>query len=102
MDIVSYRLAKYVGSYAVALGRLDALAFTAGIGENAPRLRAEVIGRLGLLGMRLDVARNDSGPPERVITSEDSAIPAWVVPTNEELEIARQTAALTVSPPASP
>ncbi|MBK8469363.1 MAG: acetate kinase [Actinomycetales bacterium] len=102
LDIVSYRLAKYVGSYAVALGRLDALAFTAGIGENAPRLRAEVIGRLGLLGMRLDVARNDSGPPERVITSEDSAIPAWVVPTNEELEIARQTAALTVSPPASP
>ena len=94
LDIVSYRIAKYVGSYAVALGRLDGIAFTAGIGEHSPRLRAEVLARLGLLGIRVDPDRNAGGPPERVVTSDDSAVPAWVVPTNEELEIARQTLAV--------
>ncbi len=94
LDIVSYRIAKYVGSYAVALGRLDGIAFTAGIGEHSARLRAPVLARLGLLGIRLDPARNASGPPERVVTRDDSAVPAWVVPTNEELEIARQTLAV--------
>ncbi len=94
LDVVSYRIAKYVGAYAVALGRLDALAFTAGIGEHSPRLRAEVCDRLGLLGIRLDLARNDAGAAERVISSDDSLVPVWVVPTAEELEIARQTMAV--------
>ncbi|HOA58268.1 MAG TPA: acetate kinase [Dermatophilaceae bacterium] len=94
LDIVTYRIAKYVGSYAVALGRLDGIAFTAGIGEHSPRLRAEVLARLGMLGIRVDPDRNSGGPAERVVTSDDSAVPAWVVPTNEELEIARQTLAV--------
>ena len=81
-------------SYAVALGRLDGIAFTAGIGEHSPRLRAEVLARLGLLGIRVDADRNAGGPSERVVTADDSAVPAWVVPTNEELEIARQTLAV--------
>ncbi len=94
LDIVAYRIAKYVGAYAVALGRLDGLAFTAGIGEHSPTLRAAVLNRLGLLGMRVDPGRNEEGPAERVVTTQDSAVPAWVVPTNEELEIARQTVAV--------
>lgn len=94
LDIVAYRIAKYVGAYAVALGRLDGLAFTAGIGEHSPTLRAAVLNRLGLLGMRVDPGRNEEGPAERVVTTQDSAVPAWVVPTNEELEIARQAVAV--------
>jgi acetate kinase len=90
-DVVTYRLAKYVGAYAVALGRLDVLAFTAGIGEHSPVLRSAVVERLGLLGARLDPAANESGRGERRISAPDSVIDVWVIPTNEELEIARQT-----------
>ena len=53
-----------------------------------------MLARLGLLGIRVDADRNADGPSERVVTSDDSAVPAWVVPTNEELEIARQTLAV--------
>ncbi len=94
LDIVTYRLAKYVGAYAVALGRLDALAFTAGIGEHSPRLRAEVVGRLGVLGLRIDHSRNETGSGERVVSTDDSAAAVLVIPTNEELQIARQTVAV--------
>jgi len=90
-DVVVYRLAKYVGAYAVALGRLDLLAFTAGIGERSSALRAAVVERLRLLGGRLDDAANDAGSGERRISGPDSGIDVWVIPTNEELEIARQT-----------
>lgn len=90
-DVVAYRLAKYVGGYAVALGRLDVLAFTAGIGEHSPPLRAGVVHRLGLLGARLDANANETGHGERRISARDSVIDVWVIPTNEELEIARQT-----------
>ena len=90
-DVVAYRLAKYVGAYAVALGSLDVLAFTAGIGEHSPVLRAAVVERLGLLGARVAAEANESGSGERRISAPDSAIDVWVIPTNEELEIARQT-----------
>jgi acetate kinase len=87
---MAYRLRKYVGAYAVALGRLDAIAFTGGIGERSARVRAEVLLGLGLLGVELDPAANarDDGT-ERLVTSPDSRVAAYVVPTNEELEIAR-------------
>ncbi len=91
VDVVAYRLAKYVGAYAVALGRLDAIAFTAGIGEHSALLRQAVVERLGLLGLRLDRDRNETGSGERIVSADDSASPVLVVPTNEELEIARQT-----------
>jgi acetate kinase len=94
-DVTAYRLRKYIGAYAVALGRLDAVVFTAGIGEHASRLRAAVCHGLGILGVELDEEANlapDGG--ERRISTPGSAVAVLVVPTNEELEIARQTAAL--------
>lgn len=89
LEVMTYRVRKYIGSYAVALGRVDALAFTGGIGENSPTVRARVLGGLGVLGVELDAAANDAGLSERLVTGVSSRIPAWVVPTNEELEIAR-------------
>lgn len=98
-DVVVHRLVKYVGAYAVGLGRVDALVFTAGIGENGPLMRAAVLERLGLLGVRLDAAANATGAGERTITTADSAFPALVIPTNEELEIAEQAATLVRTRP---
>lgn len=91
-DVVLHRLLKYVGAYAVGLGRVDALVLTGGIGEHAAPLRAALIGRLQLLGMVLDEAANAASSGERAITTAASAVPALVIPTNEELEIARQAA----------
>ena len=88
-DVMVYRLRKYLGAYAVALGRVDAIAFTGGIGENSVAVRAAVLSGLAALGVVLDEAANAHGAPERLVTSADSRIPAYVVPTNEELEIAR-------------
>jgi acetate kinase len=94
-DVTAYRLRKYIGAYAVALGRLDAVVFTAGIGEHAPRLRAAVCHGLGILGVELDDEANLApGGGERRISTPSSAVAVLVVPTNEELEIARQAAAL--------
>ena len=89
VDVMVHRLRKYIGAYAVVLGRVDALAFTGGIGENSSLVRAEVLSGLGVLGVELDTGANDEGEPERRVTTDGSRIPAWVVPTNEELEIAR-------------
>ena len=89
VDVMVHRLRKYVGAYAVLLGRVDAIAFTGGIGENSSLVRAEVLGGLGILGVELDADANEEGPPERLVTTSTSRIPAWVVPTDEELEIAR-------------
>ena len=88
-DVMVYRLRKYVGAYAVALGRVDAIAFTGGIGENSVAVRAAVLSGLGALGVVPDHDANAGGDPERLVNAADSRIPAYVVPTNEELEIAR-------------
>ena len=94
-DVTAYRLRKYIGAYAVALGRLDAVVFTAGIGEHAPRLRAAVCHDLGILGVELDEEANlAAGSGERRISTEASTTSVLVIPTNEELEIATQAAAL--------
>jgi acetate kinase len=94
-DVTTYRLRKYIGAYAVALGRLDALVFTAGVGEHSPRLRAAVCHGLGMLGVELDDEANlAAGKGERRISTQASGVTVLVVPTNEELEIARQTVAL--------
>ena len=89
VDVMVHRLRKYVGGYAVTLGRVDAIAFTGGIGERSPLVRGLVLDGLGILGVELDRSANEAGKPERVVTTSSSRIPAWVVPTNEELEIAR-------------
>ena len=93
LDITSYRLAKYIGGYHVAVGGAQALVFTAGIGENSADFRALVASRLGALGVKLDDAANlvRSGDP-RVISAPDSLIPVLVVPTDEEQAIAEASA----------
>ncbi len=92
-DVTVHRLRKYVGAYAAVLGRLDALAFTGGIGERSPAVRAAVVDGLGVLGLRLDAAANadGGGPAERLVSAPDSSGQVWVVPTDEEREIARAT-----------
>ena len=85
-----YCVVKYVGAYAAVLGGLDALVFTAGIGENAPRIRAAVCERLGWLGA--DPGRGGAMTRTgRAYPSEDSRVSAWVIPTDEELMIAQHT-----------
>ena len=92
IEICCYRICKYIGAYYVALGGLDALIFTAGIGENDARLRQSVCDKLSILGITLDEQKNQSRSRlTRDISSANSSISVLVIPTNEELEIARQT-----------
>lgn len=91
LDTAVHRLKHYVGAYTAVLGGLDVLTFTAGIGENDRRLRAEVCAGLEVLGIRLDPERNAAGSRgARRISADDSRVTVLVVPTDEELEIARQ------------
>lgn len=89
IDLFVYRAAREIGSMAAALGGLDALVFTGGIGESAPPIRAAICRASRWLGVDLDPAANARGGPR--ITSQSSMVSAWVVPTNEELMIARHT-----------
>lgn len=92
IDMYVYRLRKYIGSYTAALGRLDALVFTGGIGENAAGIRSAACRELGMLGIVIDENKNRAASREaRAIHSTDSRIKILVIPTNEELEIADQT-----------
>jgi acetate kinase len=83
---------KYVGAYAAVLGGLDAFVFTAGIGENSAPVRAALCAKLAWLGIKLDAQANASGGP--CISTPDSTVSVWVIPTNEELMIAQHTLAL--------
>jgi acetate kinase len=95
LAVASYRLAKYIGGYHVAVGGAKALVFTAGIGENSQQFRAHVADRLGALGIELDAGLNAGRSKEpRVISTPGSAIPVLVVPTDEERAIAEATAAV--------
>lgn len=94
-DVYVHRLRAYLGAYLVQLGGVDVIAFTAGVGENAVRVRVEALATLGFLGVEVDPERNAS--PERGtrrISSDASTVEVLVVPTDEELEIARQTYSL--------
>jgi acetate kinase len=93
VDYFVYALTKYAGAYTAALGGLDAFVFTAGIGEHSAIVRAALCEKLGWLGVRLDSAANAAN--DRVISTKDSAVSVWVIPTNEELMIAEHTHALT-------
>ncbi len=91
LDTYAYRIRKYIGAYALALGRLDAVTFTAGVGENDTRMRQRVLDGLDGLGLELDPSRNEVRSNEaRVISADGTAVAVLVVPTNEELEIAQQ------------
>ncbi len=89
IDVYVYRIRRELGSLAAALGGLDALVFTAGVGENAPAIRERVCREAGWLGLALDAAANAAGGPR--ISAPGSRVSAWVIPTNEELMIARHT-----------
>ncbi|MCD4733792.1 acetate kinase [bacterium] len=96
LEMYCYRIRKYVGAYSAAMGGLDAVIFTAGVGENSPITRELVMAPLGYLGVKMDKKVNDddahpgSGYEGRVSTA-DSTVSVWVIPTNEELVIARDT-----------
>ncbi|MHC6593053.1 acetate kinase [Arthrobacter sp. C152] len=95
LAVASYRLAKYIGGYHVAVGGAKALVFTAGIGENSHQFRALVAERLGALGIELDAGLNTARSKEpRMVSTASSAIPVLVVPTDEERAIAEATAAV--------
>ncbi len=92
--VFCYAVAKYVGAYAAAMNGLDAVVFTAGVGENDGVIRDMICQNLGYLGITLDPEKNKVRGEERIISTEDSTRLAMVVPTNEELAIARETVAL--------
>ncbi len=94
IELFCYRARKYVGAYAAAMGGLDAVVFTAGIGERSAEIRALICQGLEVVGLKLDPARNNEpGPLPMAIHAADSAAAALVIPTNEELAIARETLA---------
>jgi acetate kinase len=92
VDLFIYRVGRELGSLAAALGGVDAVVFTGGMGENAAAIRARVCRDAAWLGVELDAAANDKGGPR--ISALASRVAAWVIPTNEELVIASQTRAL--------
>ncbi len=89
-----YRVAKYIGAYTAAMNGVDAICFTAGIGENSPETREAVCEYLGYLGIAIDADQNKKRGEDVVISTADSKVKVMVIPTNEELAIARETAAL--------
>ena len=94
IDVFCYRVAKYIGAYVAAMNGVDAIAFTAGIGENTTIVRAKVLEYLGYLGITVDAQANEVHGEEKVISTADSKVKVCVIPTNEELAIARETVAL--------
>ena len=94
LDVFCYRVAKYVGSYVAAMNGVDTIVFTAGIGENAALVRTKVCEYLGYLGITLDQEANGKRGEEIAISTPDSKVTVMVIPTNEELAIARETVAL--------
>lgn len=91
LDIYNYRIAKYVGAYAAAMNGVDAITFTAGVGENSAYTRADVCSYLEFLGLKVDPNKNNIRGKEAIISTDDSKVKVLVVPTNEELVIARDT-----------
>ena len=89
-----YEVAKYIGSYTAALNGVDMITFTAGVGENGPETRAAICEYLGFMGVKIDPEKNNVRGKEAKISTDDSAVQVWVIPTNEELMIAQDTAEL--------
>ncbi len=94
LDAFVYRVIKYVGAYAAAMNGVDAIAFTAGVGENDKNARKKVCDSLAFLGVKLDEEANNVRGERRIISAPDSAVKVMLLPTNEELAIARDTLAL--------
>ena len=94
LDKFIYEVRKFIGAYAAAMGGVDAILFTAGIGENSADLRAEICEGLEYMGIKMDLEKNKVRGQEAVVSTEDSKVKVFVIPTNEELMIAMDTAAL--------
>ena len=89
LDVYIASARHYLGAYLVELGGADVIAFTGGIGENSTVVREGICRDLDWFGIRLDPAANASGPDERVVSTKDSRVAVWTVPTNEEIVVAR-------------
>jgi acetate kinase len=89
-----YRIRKYIGSYIAAMNGVDAIVFTAGIGENTPSLRTALVANLPYLGITLDEEQNKKRGEDIEISTPDSRVRVFVIPTDEELVIARDTASI--------
>ena len=87
----AYIIAQYIGKYAVTMNGVDVITFTAGVGERGPETRADVCSYLGFMGVELDKELNNVKGEEREISTKNSKVKVWIVPTNEELMIARET-----------
>lgn len=94
LDKFAYEVRKYIGSYAAAMGGVDIITFTAGLGENGPDMRESICDGLGFLGVHVDHEKNQVRGKETDISAADSTVKVYVIPTNEELMIARDTLAL--------
>lgn len=94
LDAFRYRVAKYIGAYTAAMNGVDAIAFTAGVGENDKVARKEICSYLGYLGVKIDDEANDVRGKNAVISAADSKVKVMLIPTNEELAIARETLSL--------
>lgn len=94
LEVFAYRVAKYIGAYTAAMNGVDNIVFTAGIGENDAQMREDICEYLGFLGITIDKEANAKRGEEMVISTPDSKVKVLVVPTNEELAIARETVAL--------
>ena len=92
IDVFVYDVKKYIGSYAAAMGGVDAVVFTAGVGENSASLRAEMVKGLDFMGIKMDLEKNDFRGEERDVSAPDATVKVLVIPTNEELMIAMDTA----------
>lgn len=94
MKVFAYRVAKYVGAYIAAMNGVDAIAFTAGLGENNPQVRKDVCAYLGYMGVEVDDELNGKRGEDLIVSTKNSKVAIMVIPTNEELAIARETVAL--------
>ena len=97
LKMYNYRIKKYIGSYAAAMGGVDVIVWTAGVGENQIGTRLESCSGLEFLGVKMDAERNNCRGEERLISADDSKVQVWVIPTDEEVMIARDTQELVTA-----
>jgi acetate kinase len=91
LDMYNYRIKKYIGAYAAAMGGVDAIVWTAGVGENQIGTRLEACADLEFIGVKMDAEANNCRGVEKLISAPDSRVKVWVIPTDEEIVIARDT-----------
>ena len=94
IKVFTYEIASYIAKYAVAMGGIDAIIFTGGVGENQINIRKWICEKLQFMGVKIDTEKNNIRGEEKQISAQDSKVKIYVIPTNEELMIAKETARL--------